>query len=106
LLPFHLAAYDILFPERIGGMNTMTVTSLRDGVCPQCGKRAVHANTHFREWFGDNTVPLGGMAFPLNGVKFDRYVCTECGYSEQWCSDRAKLQRIAELWPLVGDPQS
>ena len=38
------------------------------------------------------------------GSEFESYVCTECGYFENYITDKAKLQEVQQKWAKVAKP--
>jgi predicted nucleic-acid-binding Zn-ribbon protein len=76
------------------------MSSLRDGVCPQCGLERVHSGAVIEGKEGLR----GGNRIPINDViqvALDNYVCVDCGYVESYISDRSILNRIAKEWVKV-----
>ncbi|MEL6308411.1 MAG: hypothetical protein AAFN11_11295 [Chloroflexota bacterium] len=75
-----------------------------DSTCPQCGASAIKsgANIQGKEGLrGSNRLPLD----LTHSVAIDNYVCTQCGYTESYITDRRALNRIAKQWQKVM-PQS
>ena len=67
--------------------------------CPKCGgKRLLYILGKAEAYGSGNNIPLGMTIFSY--VKVNRYVCTACGYSEEWIdlNDAEKLkQKYNEL---------
>ena len=40
-------------------------------------------------------------SFDIMGSEFESYVCTECGYFENYITDKAKLQGVQQKWAKV-----
>lgn len=80
-------------------------TSLKDdGTCPHCGSEAIYSGAQIdgKEGLrGSNRLPIDFT----HSVPMDNYVCTQCGYTEAYITDRAALNRIARKWQKVS-PQS
>jgi hypothetical protein len=45
------------------------------------------------------TLRTGGLSY----ARLDAYVCANCGYVENYLSDKEKLCQIAEKWPRVDE---
>lgn len=75
---------------------------MRSGVCPKCGSTDVYSNEHLSAWVRSgynwaNTIPITGLAH----AELGNFVCVNCGYTENYISNRNKLQKIAEKWPRL-----
>ena len=65
---------------------------MRDGICRNCGAPAVH-------WaYGEGY--RGRISAGLRVARVAQYVCTECGYMEEYV-EPAALARIADHWEQV-----
>ncbi|MEY9874648.1 transposase-like protein [Streptacidiphilus sp. MAP12-33] len=76
---------------------------MRSGICPKCGSTEVH--TRFGGIFRGQTrsiVVAGGLLGSTRATS-DDYVCTDCGYFEQYFTKGRALNRIARKWPLVSE---
>lgn len=64
--------------------------------CAKCDSDNLIFVEAIRGSFGSgNVIPLSGL-FIFDSVKVDRYVCTSCGFCEEWITnpeDRAHLRR-------------
>lgn len=66
------------------------------GLCPKCGGKEVLRipDNPLRHASGNNiyttTATLAGK------IPVIRYVCAQCGYTENWVEQRAQLQRLKE----------
>jgi predicted nucleic-acid-binding Zn-ribbon protein len=73
---------------------------LRSGLCPKC-----RTPTVYRKWDGiyQGTarvyVNTGGWATTPSHV--DCYVCTRCGYFEQYVADDRKMAEVTAAWEKV-----
>ncbi|MEZ0066682.1 putative nucleic-acid-binding Zn-ribbon protein [Streptacidiphilus sp. MAP12-20] len=71
---------------------------MRSGICPKCRSASVH--------FTRNGIRRG-QAFGLtvrgawSTAQSEDFVCTSCGYFEQYFTPGGTLQKIAEKWPLI-----
>ncbi|MDO4414688.1 MAG: hypothetical protein Q4C20_06375 [Erysipelotrichaceae bacterium] len=53
------------------------------GVCPKCGQsRIIRIEGQARAYGAGNNIPVGVTIFSY--VKVPRYLCLNCGYSEEW----------------------
>ena len=75
---------------------------MRNGQCSQCGALTVHTLKNGvqpggrREYLGFNGT--------YTGVDVQTYLCTTCGYFENYVIDPARLAEAAQRWPLVPPP--
>ena len=51
-------------------------------VCSKCGCKEIIVVPPFSGYQGGNFIPTG-LTF-MSSVPVHRYVCSECGYSEEW----------------------
>lgn len=72
---------------------------MRNGHCPKCNSETVYSQS-------------GGIFFYTNalhvrtssleqGVPFISYICTTCGYFENFVVDQQKLAAVAQKWQKV-----
>ena len=55
--------------------------------CPKCsGEEILRFNGHCGAYGSGNNLMLGATLF--SAVNVNRYVCTSCGYSEEWIDER------------------
>ena len=80
---------------------------MKHGQCPKCGSRNIYcAENAFQQTMMQ--MPLGGAADGTASVAIMDYVCTECGFYEQYIQNRDVLRKIPELaakgkrWSKVG----
>ncbi len=53
------------------------------GVCPKCGQsHIIRIEGQARAYGAGNNIPVGLTIFTY--VKVPRYLCLNCGYSEEW----------------------
>ena len=63
-------------------------------ICPKCkGMKLVRFDGHTGAYGVGNNVMTGSTIF--SAVNVNRYVCSGCGYSEEWI-DQEDLKRIME----------
>ncbi|MER5862900.1 hypothetical protein [Kitasatospora sp. NPDC002040] len=74
---------------------------MRSGICPRCGSAAVHnaQGAILRNQEAKITIRTGGLGW--SSAESDDYVCTACGYFEQYFSPGKTLERIARTWRHV-----
>lgn len=64
------------------------------GVCPKCGKsNIIRIEGQAKAYGAGNNIPVGLTIFSY--VKVHRYLCLECGFSEEWIDhkDLPELER-------------
>ena len=61
--------------------------------CPKC-KSVEVINIKGDRFAGGagNNIPVGSFLF--NAVKVDRYLCTDCGYSEEWIDKKEDIEKL------------
>lgn len=65
-------------------------------ICPKCEGTDILLIPGKAGAYGvGNNIPLG--AFVFSYVKVNRYLCCNCGYSEEWV-DRADIPRLKEKY--------
>jgi predicted nucleic-acid-binding Zn-ribbon protein len=75
---------------------------MKNGKCDKCGATTVHVLTNGfapggrREYMG-----FGGA---YTGVDIQSFLCTTCGYYENYVADPKRLAEVALKWPLVTPP--
>lgn len=80
---------------------------MRSGKCPKCGANNIYCaeNAFQRDVL---QMPLGGMTDGVASFSMMDYVCTDCGYAEQYIQNRDVLKKIPDLaakgkrWSKVG----
>jgi predicted nucleic-acid-binding Zn-ribbon protein len=65
------------------------------GTCPKCGSRELvkipgQAGAHG----AGNNIPAGWTIF--SSVKVTRYLCSQCGFSEEWIDSRADRMKLRD----------
>ena len=62
-------------------------------ICPKCGSgNIVRIDGNTGAYGTGNNIPLGATIF--SAVNVNRYICCQCGYSEEWI-DRNDLEKVA-----------
>ena len=69
---------------------------MKDGICPKCGSRVVYNN------YPSGLRTLLQITF-WRGVRLTTFVCTHCGYVEQYLLDKHAFAKIRNAWSLTGD---
>jgi rubredoxin len=72
---------------------------MKSGHCPKCGATTVHSLPNGLQPGGRRDyIGFGGV---YSGVPVQSYVCTTCGYYENYLADPQKLAEVAQKWPLI-----
>jgi predicted nucleic-acid-binding Zn-ribbon protein len=72
---------------------------MKNGQCPKCNSATVHSQTGGVFYYNPTLhVHTGSME---QGVAFVSYICTTCGYFENYVIDPNKLAKVAATWPQV-----
>ncbi len=72
---------------------------MKNGTCPRCNSSNVFKKTK-GAYFGNGMLTVGS-SFDIMGSEFESYVCTECGYFENYILDKPKLQEVQQKWTKV-----
>ncbi len=78
---------------------------MKSGICPKCGSGDVYSGAHIplkKGPFGSNAIPVSLTSL----AALDNYVCTGCGYVEQYVDEAGKRKEIAEEWVRVKPSES
>lgn len=68
--------------------------------CPKCeGAKIIRVEGRVGPYWDGNNIPMGVRRD--NAVLIDRYICSECGYSEEWIDSKDSLQALADKWGIV-----
>ena len=73
---------------------------MKTGICPKCQARTVHVKNEAIITNSGATVIIVGM---FARAHLRTYVCTTCGYVEQYVIEADALPKIARDWPKAGD---
>lgn len=69
---------------------------MKNGICLKCDSPTVYVSEMgFQQ--ERYLMPLGGMLDGVMPVTRRNYVCTNCGYFEEYLVERAALEKIAEM---------
>jgi DNA-directed RNA polymerase subunit RPC12/RpoP len=72
---------------------------MKNGQCPRCGSRTIYSQPS-AIYFYNNTLQVRTGAFS-RGVPFTSYICTTCGFFENYVADQDKLAEVARTWQKV-----
>jgi hypothetical protein len=70
---------------------------MREGKCPKCSSVTVYTR---KGGVGDTHIHVDTSFLSLP-VEIISFVCTTCGYFENYISDRDKLADVAKKWERV-----
>ncbi|MCP4542728.1 MAG: hypothetical protein GY832_36865 [Chloroflexi bacterium] len=74
------------------------------GECPKCGSSNIYKQSDgIRP--RDEWVMLDshwGKLEVRNPTPVDTYLCIDCGYFENYVTDKDKLSKVAQIWDKVG----
>jgi len=78
---------------------------MRNGICPKCGAATVHSKAdglHYGFGKGRGSSMLFIRAsFMTMASPAIVYICTTCGYFENYIADPGKLAKVAKNWQKV-----
>jgi predicted nucleic-acid-binding Zn-ribbon protein len=67
---------------------------MKSGRCSKCKSTNVRKQPHT----GSDATMVGWRT-----VRFDRYVCVGCGFTELYVADRERLRLIEQKWPRASE---
>ncbi len=68
-----------------------------NGKCPKCqSSQIIRIPVVFRTG-NDNIIPAGGLKYP----KVTRYVCENCGFTEEWIDNFEDIQILARNFQRI-----
>jgi predicted nucleic-acid-binding Zn-ribbon protein len=65
----------------------------KTGECPKCGRKNIYFND--RKMKGGQR---NWLSFGFSSVFINTYICTDCGYIEDYISDSTKFEKIRDKW--------
>jgi len=75
---------------------------MKNGKCDKCGSMTVHVLTNgFAPGGRREYIVFDGM---YSAVDVQSYLCTTCGYYENYVADPKRLAEVAQKWPAVTPP--
>jgi len=78
---------------------------MRNGQCPRCSSPRIFTR---RNGIGravtnpSRGVYIKGLSRIIFPTDVDVYICTDCGYFEEYVADHTKLSKVVEKWDKVG----
>ena len=66
----------------------------KTGKCPKCASAELLRIPGKRGYRSSNDIPLGMTVF--SSVYVTRYLCAQCGFSEEWVDSASDLQAVRE----------
>jgi len=69
---------------------------MKNGKCIKCGATTVYTQPNGIAWENQAGVYVKGLAWLAKPHPVDTYVCTQCGYFENYLPDKNILQKITE----------
>jgi predicted nucleic-acid-binding Zn-ribbon protein len=73
---------------------------MRNGQCPRCNSTTIYQKSEGL-YFGD---VKGYFSIDGNGTPYVSFICTTCGYFENYVADEKRLEAIANSWQKVPTP--
>ncbi len=67
---------------------------MKSGKCPKCGGADIIEIPGLAGAYGNN-VPIGITFF--SSVKVTRYLCSHCGFSEEWIINSGDIEKIKKI---------
>lgn len=77
---------------------------MKSGICPKCGQSSVVAQSLGVKLGDDSRGVFVFVGMMGTASAYTSYVCTTCGFFENYLDDRAKLAKISESWARVIPP--
>jgi predicted RNA-binding Zn-ribbon protein involved in translation (DUF1610 family) len=69
----------------------------RTNACPKCESKDILRIPGEVGGYGTgNNISMGWTIF--SSVKVSRYLCTQCGYSEEWIDDKEDIERLKQKY--------
>ena len=76
---------------------------MKNGQCPKCGSQTVYSQPNGICFHNSNSFHVRTATLDRN-TPFMSYLCTTCGYFENYATDPNKLAEAAKTWPKVPAP--
>ncbi len=73
---------------------------MRNGKCSKCNSATVYQQTGGISFYGSQSFHVRTGALQT-GVPYVSFLCTTCGYFENYVADAAKLAEVAQKWQKV-----
>ncbi|NLL05624.1 MAG: hypothetical protein GX270_07530 [Clostridiaceae bacterium] len=65
--------------------------------CPKCNSTSLLKIPGKHTGYGSGNIIFVGLT-ALSAVKVTRFVCEQCGYSEEWIENKADIQKLANKY--------
>lgn len=62
-------------------------------ICPKCNSKSIARIPGETGPHGYGNIIMTGMTI-FSAVKVTRYLCCDCGYSEEWIDDKKDIEKI------------
>jgi hypothetical protein len=73
---------------------------MRNGICPKCNSATVYSQAGGVFYQSPNNLHVRTSSMSM-GVQYASFICTSCGYFENYVDDRSKLADVAAKWQKV-----
>ena len=73
---------------------------MKNGLCPQCNATTVYSKPYGASFSIDQDLFIS-TSIVNKGVPFVSYLCTTCGYFENYVNDQKKLADVTKTWDKV-----
>lgn len=77
----------------------------KSGQCPKCEGRNIHVSAvsiMLRNTIALNSIPItSSVVLGSSPAQVHHYICTDCGYVEQYVASKTKLREIVAKLPRV-----
>ena len=71
---------------------------MKNGICPRCGAETVYAKPG---GIGEAAIHVNTSGLLSLPVECTSYICTSCGYYENYINDHLKLGDVARTWKKI-----
>jgi predicted nucleic-acid-binding Zn-ribbon protein len=81
-----------------------------DGICPKCQSTEVYMDSNVKTFESayfqtlNKVVVTNGILAP-DMVRFDNFLCRNCGYLERYVMDSSERDELTKHWKRVGQGQ-
>jgi hypothetical protein len=79
------------------------MSKMREGICPQCDSRSIYhaqSDTYFGQPLSGTHITIK-VGLVVKYASLDIFVCTDCGYVENYVYRSEDLNAIASTWHPV-----
>jgi predicted nucleic-acid-binding Zn-ribbon protein len=88
-----------------------TGSIMLNGICPKCQSTEVYIDTNVSTFVTTpynilNQVAVKNGILAPHNVRFNNFLCANCGYLERYVTNRHDRQRLTEHWERVGQEQT